>query len=329
MDPILHIGYHKTATSWFQRHVYPTLASHRYIERQLVRSTFLAGDAFGFDPQAARNALCLDDPSSPPPILCEEDLSGVLHNGSASGFIAREVARRLHATMPDARVVIFVRGQAGAAASWYQQYLREGGTAGIHRYLFPEAYRHLGHVRPFKVPHFCFSQLDYRGLVERYDDLFGQDRVIVLPYEHLAQDCPRLLRRLGTLLGAELKESACDRLNGSYRAGLIPLLRFANLFTRRSVVDKTTLVHLPYWYAVRKALFQSLNRSPLFGPAPSTERMLGRSTLDWIAQRYWRSNRWLEERMGIALAPLGYAVDPPAAQVERPARQLPLQWAGN
>lgn len=329
MDPIIHVGYHKTATSWFQRHVYPTLASHRYIDRQLVRSTFLAGDAFDFDSQAARRALGLDDTSLSPPILCEEDLSGVLHNGPASGFIAREVARRLHATMPDARIVIFVRGQASAAASWYQQYLREGGTAGIHRYLFPEAYRHLGHVRPFKIPHFCFSQLDYRGLIERYDDLFGQDRVIVLPYELLTQDCPRLLRRLGALLGTQLPEGTCGRLNGSYRTGLIPLLRFANLFTRRSVIDKTTLVHLPYWYTVRKALFKSLNHSPLFGPTRSTRAMLGQSTLDWIAQRYWQSNRWLAERTGVDLAPLGYAVDPPAAQVERPGRQLPLQWAGN
>jgi hypothetical protein len=327
VGPIVHIGYHKTATSWFQKHVYPHVTSHRYIDRRLVRSTFLGGDAFGFDPQAARRALALDE-DLPPPILCEEDLSGVLHNGPSSGFIAREVARRLHVTMPEARVVIFVRAQAPAALSWYQQYLREGGTAGLHRYLFPEAHRHLGHDRPFKVPRFCFSQLDYQGLVERYDALFGAERVIVLPYEAM-RDASALLRRMATMLDADLPIAGRDRINNSYRAGLLPLLRFANMFTRRSVVDKMTIAHLPYWYTARKALFRQLNRLPLFGQPPRAERALGQPTIDWIAQRYWRSNRWLQERIGIDLGPLGYPVDPPAAEVARPPRALPLKWVSN
>lgn len=328
MGPIVHIGYHKTATSWFQRRVYPSVASHRYVDRRLVRSLFLGGDAFGFDPPAARAALYRDDDGRPP-ILCEEDLSGVLHNGAGSTFIAGEVARRLHATLPDARIVIFVRAQAPAAASWYGQYLREGGTAGVHRYLFPEQYRHLGHVRPFKLPHFCFTQLDYRGLIERYDALFGRDRVIVLPYEQLVDDGPRLLRRMEALLGLSLPEGGRSRVNAGYRAGLLPLLRLANLFTRRSVIDKATLVHLPYWYTVRKALFEQLNRVPLFGAPPSVERLLGAATVDWIAQRYWASNRWLETRLGTELAPLGYAVAPPPEPVDEPARMLPLRWASN
>jgi len=328
VGPIAHIGYHKTATSWFQRYVYPFVGSHRYIDRRVVRSTFLEGDAFGFDPAAARAAMGLDHEALPP-ILCEEDLSGVLHNGVVSTFVAREVARRLHSTMPEATIVIFVRAQASAAASWYQQYLREGGTTGVHRYLFPDQYRHLGHVRPFQMPHFCFSQLDYRGLVERYDALFGRDRVIVLPYEHLAADCPQLLQRMASLLDIALPEGKSGRLNAGYGAGLIPLLRFANLFTCRSVIDKMTLLHIPYWYTVRKALFKELNRSGLFGKPPSPERLLGRETIAWIGQRFWQSNRWLEDRMGIALGPLGYAIDPPPVPIQKPARALPLRWVGN
>lgn len=324
MEPIVHVGYHKTGTSWFQSSVYPSVTTHALADRRTVREVFLAGDAFDFDPAYARDRLDLDK-GTRPALICEEDLSGVLHNGTASGFVAREVARRLHATMPDARIVLFVRAQGSAALSWYLQYLREGGTRSIRRYLFPELYRHLGHVRPFKLPHFDFSQLDYRGLVQRYDDLFGRERVLVLPYEALLQDSSDLLAQMGAALGVTLVARSNGRSNAGYRRGLVPLIRAANLFTRRSVVDKTTLVHLPYWYVVRKELFEQLNRLSLFGVRPRPEAMLGPEIMQWIAQRFHCSNRWLASRMGWDLAALGYALDPPSNNVRLPAPPL-LAW---
>lgn len=73
--PIVHIGFHKTATSWFQQSVYPLVTSHRMIDRDLIRATFVDGDAFSFDPAAARTALGMDA-AGLPLLLCEEKLSG-------------------------------------------------------------------------------------------------------------------------------------------------------------------------------------------------------------------------------------------------------------
>jgi len=329
MGPIFHIGFHKTATSWFQRCVYPFLEGHRLIDRRRARQVLLDRDAFAFDPEKARAALGLDRPGLVP-VICEEDLSGVLHIGLASGYIAREVARRLNQTAPNAQIVIFVRAQPEAALSWYQQYLREGGTRSVRRYLFGDSYQQPGRLRPFKLPHFSFDQLDYRGLIEHYDRLFGTRNVHVFPYERLTRDRDALLDEMAHRLGwPTLPDLADDRrVNAGYGVGLMTLARGMNLFTARSVADKRTLVHLPFWYPVRKGLLGALNRTGLF-PRATPERVLGKAVVRWIHHYFWRSNRWLEGRMETDLRVLGYPLDPPRIEAEEPARSPLLRWVRN
>ncbi|HEU4960381.1 MAG TPA: hypothetical protein VFT56_08230 [Sphingomonas sp.] len=294
-----------------------------------MRDVLLGGTAFDFDPGAARAALEIDRPG-PPPLICEEDLSGTLHIGLAAGYIARTVAQRIAAAIPEAEIVIFVRAQPTAALSWYVQHLREGGTESAARYLFAAEYRHIGWSRPFLAPRFDFSQIDYRGLIETYDALFGAEHVHVYPYEALARDRPALLARMRAELGLDFDESAIDaqRANDSYARALLPVVRGANLFTARAVPSKWTLIHLPYWYAVRKYLLGRLNRLPL-GPRPRPEKVLGPRMLDWIAGRFWESNRWLAERMQTDLRALGYPLDPPAQPAAPPAPPAWRRWMSN
>lgn len=325
MTTIIHIGPHKTGTSWFQKHVYPNVAGYRYVPRERARRAFLAPDAFGFDPvEARRLAGDLSDA-----IVCEEDLSGVMHNANASNLIAAEVARRLYATVPDAQIVIFAREQGAAAYSRYLQYLREGGTGSLHRYLFPEGWRHLGHDRPYKVPRFAWDTLNVAGLVAHYDSLFGADRVHVFLHEQLVREPEAVMAGLERILGAELPRPNRARANSGYRRPLIPLLRFANLFTKRSVAYKTTLLHIPYWYTVRKAMFERLNRLSWCGKPVRAHDMIDRQTRQFIAERFARSNRWLAERTGVDLEAYGYAVAEPARPVAAPRRTPVLAWMSN
>lgn len=328
--PIFHIGYHKTATNWFQKHFYPAVEGHRFVDRKLVRSTLLGGSPLAFDAAAAREALGID--GGEPVIICEEDLSGVLHNaGLGSNYIAKEQARQLHALAPDAQVVIFVRSQAAMAASCYLQYLREGGTASARRYLFPESYRHLGNVRPLKVPRFDFTQFDYDRLVAHYDSLFGRANVHVFAFEAFARDRDAFLDRFARTLGFTRPQLAgAARPNESYRRGLIPLARFMNLFTARSVAEKWTLVHLPYWYTVRKYLLEQLNRLAVFGRRPRPRDVLGDDICSWIEHRFAEGNRALAGRMGEDLAALGYCLTPRRdSPPPTPARSPLLAWVRN
>lgn len=328
-SPIFHVGLHKTGTTWFQKRFYPNVPGYRFVNRRLVRSTLLGKSPLAFDPATAREALGLGQ--GDPAIICEEDLSGILHNGGLlTNYVAKEMANQLHAIAPDAKIVIFVREQAAMAASWYQQYLREGGTASVRHYLFPEDYLFLGKARPLKVPRFDFSAFDYDRLVAHYDSLFGRNRVFVFAYEQLARDpegfIAEFCRRLELPLPDGLDQS---RLNSSYRAALVPAARLLNLFSRREVADKTTLLHVPFSFKAREFMLEKLNRLPLFGPVRSPESLLGRDTVEWIRQRFATTNRALQERMGVDLAELGYSTEVPASAPSRPGRSALLKWMKN
>lgn len=329
--PIIHIGVHKTATNWFQSHLYPAAESHRFVDRRLVRRVIIGTPAFEFDAPSARCQLGLA-PGETSFAICEEDLSGVLHDGGlTAGFAVKEIAYRLKAITPDAQIVIMVRNQLSLAASCYHQYLREGGTAGPLRYLFPETHRHLGNVRPLKIPRSDFSQFDHDRLVTHYDNVFGRENVHVFAYEHFAREPASFLASFASRLGLQLPEELDRgrRLNGSYRKRLVPLARMANRFTERSVSDKRVLVHIPYWYTVRKALLEQLNRSPLFGQVPSPAELFGEQAARWMAGRFADGNRQLGKRMGVDLGALGYPVNKPVEPADMPRPSQLVAWMKN
>jgi hypothetical protein len=207
------------------------------------------------------------------------------------------------------------------ATSCYQQYLREGGTGSVRRYLFPEDYLHLGRVRPLKTPRFDFTQFEFDRLVSHYDSLFGRENVHVFAYEELAADRDLFLSRFCQRLALDCPANLDNkRYNTGYRAGLIPLARLMNLFTVRGVANKVALLHIPFWYKLRELILEQLNSWPLFGPRVRAEALLGRQTCDWIRQRFWQSNAALSRRIGIDLSELGYATAPPVRLHERPSR---------
>lgn len=304
--PIVHIGYHKTATTWFQKSCYPGVRNFAYVPRERVKAAFLSDTPFSFDPARAREVLQLD--ATLPPILCEEELSGYLHNGGLIGFLSAEMAHRIKAVFPDARIVIFIRSQPDMITATYQQYIRGGGTHSVRRYLFPTRYLHGASADPYKIPRFSFAHFEYDRLIAHYDAIFGRENVLVVPYENFRSDMATTLAEMQAKLGfeVELGTKAKKRVNQSYGAALIPFARFLNLFTARTVLDKRTLLNIPYWYTVRRFILEQLNATGLFGKAPKPERLLGKDICRQIADHYTESNRRLSTLRDLPLAELGY-----------------------
>ena len=324
-NPLIHIGFHKSGTSWFQQALYPLVASHCLADRDLVRSTFMGGDAFHFDAAEARKSI-EDASNGKPALICEEDLSGILHIGAASTYIAKIMAQRLHESFPEAEIIIFVRAQPDAAASWYAQYVREGGTASPKRYFFPDEYLFPGRNMPFKLARFDFSQLDFAGLIQEYDRLFGRDRVHVFAFEELTCDPTRVLARLRSIGLDFPDEVPMTRVNVAYRKGLMLIARATALFTARSVENKRTLIHLPFWFRGRLHLLNLLDKVPIFGPHTQATHVLDGPTSEWIAAYFWSGNRWLQERMGMELGALGYPIREPKRQPMAPRRNQWIRW---
>jgi hypothetical protein len=287
MRPIVHIGYHKTATTWFQRSVYPHATSHRWIPRARVQAAFLDPTGMAFNPDKARSLLMEGDDGRPL-LLCEENLSGYIHNGGLHGFLPPAVAERIREVLPDANIVIFVRSHVSMIAACYAQYVRGGGTHGVHRYLFPSLYLRGAYAQPFKVPRFSFDHFEYDRLVARYDALFGPENVHVYPFEDL-RDQQAMLARLEADLHLRLDRDRIgfDRPNASWSPSLLPAARFLNHFTARTVADKDHVVHLPGFYVVRAGLLGALSRIIGRGRA---RPLLGATLERWIEARFAASN---------------------------------------
>jgi hypothetical protein len=326
VTPIVHIGYHKTASTWFQQSVYPRVRNLAYVERSRVKRAFLSASALHFDPDWARAQLELDP--SKAPILCEEELSGYLQNGGLLGYLSKEMAQRIQQMFPDARIVIFVRSQPEMIAACYQQYLRAGGTHAPRRYLWPSDALYGAAATPYKVPRFSFDHFDYDRLVSHYMALFGRERVRVYAYEELQRDACGFLERFAKELDLDVDVAAVSlrKQNPSYSLPITRLLRVLNRFTDRTVIDKRYWLHVPGWYATRRLLAESLNRSGWFGKRADPDSLLGERTTAWIRQRFWESNRRLAALVPWDLAAFGYPIDPPAEPVARPRRPSWLRW---
>lgn len=262
--PIIHIGYHKTGTTWFQDIFYPTVRNRRYLARATARAAFLDPGALHFDPADARARL---GPEPDDIILCEENLSGGLHNGGLAGNLSKDVASRIKTTLPNAQIVIFVRDPCSAIASAYLQYVKGGGTYGVHRYLFGQDRR--GPVAPERdeAPGFRREHFDYVRLVAYYDALFGADRVHVFRYEDFRANPQAFAAAYAARFGLEIAVNQLDwsTRNPSLSRPLLWAARIANLFTRRAVTDKHCLIAIPGWYKLSRHLLRRANASRRFG----------------------------------------------------------------
>ena len=306
-SPIVHIGYHKTASTWFQQVFYPAVTNRTYIPREKVYEAFATPDAFAFDPERARRVLGATSGA----ILCEEELSGYLHNGGLSGFASREIAARIKATLPDAQIVIFVRAQPAMAAASYLQYIRAGGTHRADRYLMP--WRHLKGAAsdPYKAPRFALQHLAYDRLAEHYAGLFGLSRVHLFTYEEMAADPARFVGRFAERfdLRADSRALSMARRNVSYGRVALHAARLLNHFTRRAVIDKHHLFHVPGLYSARRTILEWANRLP--GGPLTPEQVLGRTLSADIAERFRESNARLAGGFGLDLGAAGYPMPRP------------------
>lgn len=300
-EHLVHIGYHKSATTWFQKVYYPKVDNARYVDRKLVQRAFLDDSALHWQADAARRILGVN--AGTRLILCEEGLSGYLHNGGLFGCLSKDMVPRLQAAVPGAHIIAFIRRQPDIIAGCYTQYIRGGGTFSVNRYLWPLRFlSHGAESRYYKIPRFSFEHFEYLPLLRHYVEMFGRDHVHVFPYEALHDNVDRFLDDFEARFDLQIDRQDLDddRHNVSYRLWLMPVARLLNLFTRRTVLDKYYLVNIPYWYSIRRWMLETLNRLPV-GSAPSAVHLLGPANMDFIHERYRDTNRLLTEEFELSL----------------------------
>ena len=284
MDPLLHIGFAKTGSTWFQTELYPKVRDASYVDRVDACRYLKPSVTDRFDLEASREFFARFPGRI---IVCEERLLG----GKVQ--VVTRTAERLQAVFPSSQIVIFLRNQLDMFASGYLQYVKGGGTYDLDRFLHkngdPDVLsRRLGRYR-------------YDSVLELFHGLFGSENVHVFLFEEFRVSNETFISEFQRRLNLQIDGAvAFRRKNVKYRTRLIGLARAANHFSTDNKGFKRAYFNVPHSHRVSKKLLQFLNRFPVFGPFPSTRDVLGELNYQLISEYFAPSNRVLCEAFGLA-----------------------------
>ncbi|MEX5730260.1 hypothetical protein Ga0609869_003613 [Rhodovulum iodosum] len=302
---VIHVGLHKTGTTWLQGQ----LSGPRY-QRDLafcgdigfIYRQFLVPDEQEFSPDRTRAAFC--DWWAPK----IEGRQAILVSGENLGgrpFHARHMrevtAARIAKTFPEAHILITLREQAAIIYSMYGQYLRFGYTSSLSEFL----------QRP--PPDSSFQPVlnrafyDYARLLNLYEEVFPRERVMVAPSEWFFADpdafTERLNARLGTSLPPLRKQARDSVANPAWSDLAYGALRHLNRFN-----SQDSRWQRPGGRLGANAMAARIDR---LTPAVLKRRMRA-ARMDMIRREigdeYAASNRELAQRIGVDLGRFGYVV---------------------
>lgn len=224
--PLLHVGYHKTGTTWLQNRFlvpeygYGRIFTHDEVSALIVDAHESGRDAARLAAIAAERGAALEPGTVP--VVSSEILCGNPFHGGAGGA---DNARLLAAAFPDARILITIREQTRMLTSVYMQYLSRGGALPPEKFFVEE--NAPGYPR-FRTEHFR-----YHWLVGLYRDLFGAGSVLVLTHEEMAGDLAGFLAKLSAFAEAPRQDgfpASATRSGASHPEAAAPLLRRINHF---------------------------------------------------------------------------------------------------
>lgn len=314
---LVHVGYHRTGTTWLQQAFFPQPSSgfllpwdRAWVNEELVLPKPLVFDPERLGPRLEKGrARARQDGRIA--VLSNERFSGNPHSG---GYDSGILADRLHRLFPDARILMVIREQRDMIRSIYYRYVFEGGVERPEGYLQPPR---AGRMR---IPLFDFDFYAYHRLVAYYQQLFGRERVLVLPYELLRHDARAFVARIAAFAGAAPPgEPPAERRNPSLSSLAMAIKRPLNRWLVRDALNPAAPLSFE---RSNHLLLRGLGR--LDRALPAGLQRVGTSRLRAVvaretAGRYAESNRRTAALTGLDLAAWGYEVEAPrcAATSER------------
>ena len=297
-EMLIHIGYHKTGTTWLQSAFFPNhpdlavAAEYPALAEQVINP-----DGLEFDAAVVRRffqpRIDAAVAASKIPVLTTERLSGNPHSG---GYDSKTIADRLHDAFPQATVLIMVRRQVDMAVSMYKQYVRMGGVCSLREYLMPPV--------DGRIPLFRMKFLEYHHLAGYYVRLFGPERVRVMVYEHF-RDAPALfLDELCDFLAIrrDIAFPAHEHANASLSDFSTLLKRRVNRWHGGDSLYPVT----PPLPRLTGGLFRAIERLDRAGLSRLSTVNLKRDSAEMLQGRFSASNRELAKAFGLELGQYGY-----------------------
>jgi hypothetical protein len=307
-EPLIHIGFHKTGTTWLQEQIFND-ASLGFARPplQVIDDAFINVNAFAFDAARARSRFdeLFEDArtSSVHPVISHERLSGA---PLANGFDARLIADRLVETFPGGNVLIVIREQRDLMLSIYKQYVFvRSGHHTFRRFWGRRVWQ------ASDLPQVGLDVFEYHHLIGYYQKLFGAERVTVLPYEMLRRDPDGFVGRIASTIGTNAPTSVPrERTHASLPSSSLAVLRLLNavqsalglsrFFQGRP--EKSLLLR------GRVKIVGSIGRAAPKAMSSSIDDRWKKLARELTGDRFAESNRITSELTGLDLAAYGYDI---------------------
>ncbi len=302
---LIHVGLHKTGSTWLQKRVFEAKNGHEIAycgDVAMIHGQFILPDSDAFDPEVPRQAFA--------PLLMKAAAAGqlaVLSDEALAGrpFHAkyqREVqAARLAAAFPDAKILITIREQRRIIYSMYGQYLRFGYTSSLQDFLAPAP------AQSFLHPVLDRAYYDYERLIRSYERHFPTDNILLVPMEWMVSDPNGVLRFLSAQIGTDLSAVGAGQAGRIENPALSDLayaaLRQANRLVSqdaRGLGRATRFNANAIAYRVDRLTPDALRRSMRAARMALIDQTLG--------DTYALSNQKVAARIGHDLAAYGYRV---------------------
>ncbi len=283
---ILHLGFSKTGTHWFNDQVYKNNEGVYLLTRKEVFCNLAFMNTFEYSP-ADTYRLFQDQSLGKRLVICDDILLGSLDIGFGSGEYVCMMANRLKETFGDASVVIFIRNQHEALVSAYSHYIKSGGTYSARKFL--GIFR--SHRPPFIDYHLFSPDLfDYSKIIGLYDDLFGHENVHVYLYEDFSRSPESFIQSFCEDLNLTINQVLdFQPQNVRLSAWSAGIMQFFNHFTSRNTIFKHYIFSIPRLYEVLISATGKLDRAfPALRPLAFSG-----GVHSWIDERFRMGNREL------------------------------------
>lgn len=189
----IHVGLHKTGTTFLQKHVFPKIKGIDY-----------------FDSFNSRRNFCFKIPKKGKILISDESLTNYNFEDSVevSSF---EIMRRLKLIYPSAKIIVTFRDKEDWEKSLFNQYLRSGGNLNFEKWC----------ERIFSK-----KDIDFDKFESYVKILF--DEVLVLWYNDLKNDPYAFVGNICDFMNVEIPEFSVVQEYKSFTKRQLSFIKFIN-----------------------------------------------------------------------------------------------------
>jgi|26BtaG_2_1085354.scaffolds.fasta_scaffold00002_252 hypothetical protein len=310
---LIHIGYHKTGTTWLQKNTFsknstifqsisPMEGDRSFAKDFIWDENGYLLNPFDLNEEDIRRHLkkLVDqrNDSNKIYVVSDERLSGSPHS---SGFNSSVILKRIKKIFPNGKILIVIREQNSWLLSNYYQYLTAGGTHSLKKYL------NINYDG--KRPGFSPNHVLYHHLIRGYQDEFGKENVLVLPYELFRSDKIDFFKKFSDFLNIEIpieQEGFENYSNKHSNYYLNYNLRFLNPFLKSSSVND----YSSHSNKVSRTIAKSIKRGMELIFHRKWDRIyqdkLKKEVQEWSANRFVESNKESARLINVDLEKYNY-----------------------